>query len=768
MKRIDPSQIESLNKLILATDIHYYGETDNGKMHGLGKIEAPLCSVFGTFSKGELLGFGHRIEFQEIGTSITPKMAEYGYYVKGDLQGFGNVTLFDSGIKKFGEFKDGKLTGKGIKSTRTTTFTGYFKDDVQHGPSIIEKEGYYYQGNTKYGDKHGFGVEANENKSEIYRGHFYKNSRTGICSITWDSNTNYIGEIKDDKIEGFGKMTKPHEYYVGSFWSNKKNGLGYFKQGKHYNYIGEWLEDQRSGLGLEQLADEHYKGEFQSGVRHGLGIVYNLRSRLTRRVFYISGFEQSDPIDEDLIYLNNLFSKQKVKDFFEACDQKIQLFKEQLDAEECDICDQMDDLERYLDMNRSILEEELTRLKHLLMIDVNHEDFQSYPNRKTFSSASNYYSSMNNQLLNQTDLQGVDRLDLKTWDEQAFTIGETEVESNSTFTEKKRRKVYLMNPSLSAQKHSNLYQIEDEKKNPNDDKLLIYNHTLPSAAGFSTFRKIDGFYFKLFQKIIPRSLTTDNVLLFEMIDNKALLVQGESITFGSTSIIKNRRIRSASYLACKDICTCIFAEGDLLIFSPLLNKQTIKKIFINGINEREPICVFSTSEHICQVVVYEEETDDRINVFFRYVVGSKLEDELSFPSIIETCISFAQSTRDDIYILGRTIEKRGVLMYTSIISDRSKPGRTLLPQFKEDYTDMRILFIDLYSVSLLISTEREVLLFSHQNDSVVLLRTLYVSTFVIEEVYIDPLKESSFYVKELRSLELKEIKQPKFGWVIKI
>ena len=65
---------------------------------------------------------------------------------------------------------------------------------------------------------------------------------------------NYVGEWKDDKMNGQGTLTEP-------------NGV---------KYIGEWKDDKMNGQGTEIYSDgDKYVGEWKDGKKHGRGIIYS-------------------------------------------------------------------------------------------------------------------------------------------------------------------------------------------------------------------------------------------------------------------------------------------------------------------------------------------------------------------------------------------------------------------------------------------------------------------------------------------------------------
>ncbi len=59
----------------------------------------------------------------------------------------------------------------------------------------------------------------------------------------------YVGKWRDDKIDGFGKMTYGANVYVGNFRDGKRCGHGTFTWKSGNVYVGNWRDDKRCGDG---------------------------------------------------------------------------------------------------------------------------------------------------------------------------------------------------------------------------------------------------------------------------------------------------------------------------------------------------------------------------------------------------------------------------------------------------------------------------------------------------------------------------------------
>jgi len=164
---------------------------------------------------------------------------------EGDcFNGKGIKKYRDGGIEK-GTWKDGELSGKGYHFFGKTS------------PSAGDS----YEGDFLNGYYHGFGK-------------YIDASNDGI----------YIGEFKNGKMDGKGKLTfgpnseYPNQYYDCEWKEGKRHGYGvkfWGESGKWTNtiYKGEWKNDKMEGFGTYEWTDGSlYEGEWKNGEQHGKGI----------------------------------------------------------------------------------------------------------------------------------------------------------------------------------------------------------------------------------------------------------------------------------------------------------------------------------------------------------------------------------------------------------------------------------------------------------------------------------------------------------------
>ena len=194
---------------------------------------------------------------------------EYIYIgsLKNDEPDGKGVLINEFGIIYKGEFKEGKIFGKGksflyynnnrntIKNTKP--FSNFFPCSKNQGSKIINKNKYLlkiYEGTFESLIKNGKYIEYDKNYSKIFEGDFKNDKKDGKgIKYNNDGRKVYVGEYKDDKKNG--------------------RGTEYDYSGKIYE--GEYKNDIREGKGIEfNNGNKVYEGDFQNGKRNGTGILY--------------------------------------------------------------------------------------------------------------------------------------------------------------------------------------------------------------------------------------------------------------------------------------------------------------------------------------------------------------------------------------------------------------------------------------------------------------------------------------------------------------
>ena len=212
----------------------------NKKYHGYGvKYEFNTQNdtdsrTEGTFNNGLLFGFGRII--------LSNGEIFYGRFINGKMMGNGEYTRKD-GSKYIGQFLEGLPHGRGREKMEDgSIFEGdYFLGKPKRG-KIVWKDGSWYDGEFEDGKINGTGT------------------------YDWGNKRKYVGEWKEGKMNGKGKlMYSDGTYYEGEFTSGKKNGHGKYVWEINKYYIGQWKDDKPNGKGVYHKYGKETKGFWANG-----------------------------------------------------------------------------------------------------------------------------------------------------------------------------------------------------------------------------------------------------------------------------------------------------------------------------------------------------------------------------------------------------------------------------------------------------------------------------------------------------------------------
>eukprot|EP00475_Leptophrys_vorax_P024502 TRINITY_DN3381_c0_g2_i1.p1 TRINITY_DN3381_c0_g2~~TRINITY_DN3381_c0_g2_i1.p1 ORF type:complete len:872 (+),score=223.03 TRINITY_DN3381_c0_g2_i1:27-2642(+) len=348
-------------RLIFSNGNIYEGDFERGEPNGRGKliveIQSPLKMYEGEFLDGELHGEGvatyvdgrvFRGCFRNGEPAIRGKMTwPDGRYYEGELDSEGSFTgygVLDTpanpesgfvGIHYTGQFLNGGFQGKGkLQFKDGREYEGDFVDGQLHGKGFYTwPSGRTYEGEFAEDCVTGEGVmkwhdsPAREKVIQVYEGRFYKGNLNGKGKMTWpETGKEYVGDFKDDEIDGMGKLTLPSgriyecqfvkgaahgggvltfpadpengsvgrvyrgqfvdgdmcgrgvmtfddgRRYIGGFKDNGFEGTGEYHFPNGDVYTGEFENDSASGLGKMVRANgTRYEGRFVRGKYHGQG-----------------------------------------------------------------------------------------------------------------------------------------------------------------------------------------------------------------------------------------------------------------------------------------------------------------------------------------------------------------------------------------------------------------------------------------------------------------------------------------------------------------
>ena len=114
-----------------------------------------------------------------------------------------------------------------------------------------------------------------------------KKERHGRGIQLWNDKTIYMGQWKNDKINGKGKLTNPiGDYYEGDFINDNAEGYGSYIHKEGSSYYGMWKNNRQEGHGKEIWPDKtEYEGDYRNGEKWGKG-----KLKLNDGSYYIGDF----------------------------------------------------------------------------------------------------------------------------------------------------------------------------------------------------------------------------------------------------------------------------------------------------------------------------------------------------------------------------------------------------------------------------------------------------------------------------------------------
>ena len=121
--------------------------------------------------------------------------------------------------------------------------------------------------------KKGF-IRRKYKDGSVYEGQIENKKRHGQGKfIKADSNQTYMGEWRNDKMDGDGILYFENgEYYKGTIINGMKQSYdGFYVYFNGNTYKGEWENDRKDGYGvLHNLGTgEVYKGQWKAGYKEG-------------------------------------------------------------------------------------------------------------------------------------------------------------------------------------------------------------------------------------------------------------------------------------------------------------------------------------------------------------------------------------------------------------------------------------------------------------------------------------------------------------------
>jgi hypothetical protein len=159
--------------------------------------------------------------------------------------------------KYTGSLKHGKREGYGTmvynESELLSLYEGDWKNDTMHGVgNATYKDGRYYEGTFENNMSHGLGTLLYSNGSK-YDGTFENDNATGLGITTYNNGEIYKGDhvngIREGKGEYHYKTSPFYMMYTGDYKNGLFDGHGELHLIDGTNYIGEFKDNKRHGNG---------------------------------------------------------------------------------------------------------------------------------------------------------------------------------------------------------------------------------------------------------------------------------------------------------------------------------------------------------------------------------------------------------------------------------------------------------------------------------------------------------------------------------------
>ena len=188
----------------------------NGLLHLKGREIHPTGDMYeGGFYEGKKHGYG-RYE------DLNRKNSYEGEWQEDKKHGKGVENIEDGSVYE-GNFANDLKSGQGcFKWSSGEVFEGEFRENVIHGfgKYVWKTDTKWYEGEWKDGKMDGKGKFMNEGKE--YEGDFVADKKHGTGLYKWDGNV-YEGDFVDNKMHGKGYLTmKGKERKLYSFENNKR------------------------------------------------------------------------------------------------------------------------------------------------------------------------------------------------------------------------------------------------------------------------------------------------------------------------------------------------------------------------------------------------------------------------------------------------------------------------------------------------------------------------------------------------------------------
>ena len=159
-----------------------------------------------------------------------------------------------SELQKCADISDNEPTDKSVQKNTSSPVKLTFSNGSE------------YVGEVKNNKMNGKGILTGSDGT-VMEGNWINNQMNGHGTLITSSGTKYIGEWRDNKMYGKGILTSPDGTVMEGNWvNNKLHGHGTLTSPKVGKYVGEWRDTKMHGEGvLTQPNGETISGVFRDG-----------------------------------------------------------------------------------------------------------------------------------------------------------------------------------------------------------------------------------------------------------------------------------------------------------------------------------------------------------------------------------------------------------------------------------------------------------------------------------------------------------------------
>ncbi|MCB0446432.1 MAG: hypothetical protein KDD03_02780 [Gelidibacter sp.] len=200
-------------------------------------------------------------------------------------------------------FKDGASTSTTINNEVTKTTTGCVSGNCTEGyGEYITLNNTSLKGFFVNSVLNGFAVQTFEN-GDNFTGNFVNGKKDGYGIYNWvATNTQYYGEWKDDKINGYGYLVVNNETTQAGIYTNGKITTDLFVDYKNKKLSNNCLGNCYNGYGVIKYDNgDGYTGFFLNGNPYKVGN----RNWKSNNSFYVGQFDTTGQINGTGMYVDS-------------------------------------------------------------------------------------------------------------------------------------------------------------------------------------------------------------------------------------------------------------------------------------------------------------------------------------------------------------------------------------------------------------------------------------------------------------------------------